>query len=286
MKRLMISAALAALLAPVAATAADPPGQAQTNAARACKALRTSMGTAAFNRAFGANASDRNAYGKCVARLAKLEQQNIDSANATCQAEQADPTFAATHGGKAFNEFYGTNANDKNAFGKCVSLKSQTSSTAEQTSSTLNPAQTCAALRSRIGSASFALLYGTNGNKRNAYGKCVSSVARTQVTNALNSAQQCRAEQDDATFAASHGGKTFAQFYGTNDNDNNAFGMCVSQKAKAKTDALVQQTTSAAKACKAEMKADAAAFRRKYGKSRTLANAFGKCVSTKVRANG
>ena len=179
MKRLIIPIAVAALLAPVAATAADPPGQAQTNAARACKALRTSMGAAAFNRAFGANASDRNAYGKCVARLAKLEQQNIDSANSTCQAEQAD-----------------------------------------------------------------------------------------------------------ATFAASHGGKTFAQFYGTNENGNNAFGMCVSQKAKAKTETLEQQTVSAAKACKAEMKADPAVFRRKYGKSRTLANAYGKCVSAKVRANG
>src|SRR5919199_1564799 len=158
MKRLIICVALAALLAPVAATAADPPAQAQANAARACKALRTSMGSAAFNRAFGANASDRNAYGKCVSRLAKLEQQNIDSGNSTCQAEQADATFAATHDGKTFGEYYGTNANDKNAFGKCVSTKSQSSSDAEQTSSTLNPAQACKALRSGMGASSFAML--------------------------------------------------------------------------------------------------------------------------------
>jgi len=50
--------------------------------------------------------------------------------------------------------------------------------------------------------------------------------------NQANAAQSCRAEQNDANFAANHGGKTFAQFYGTNKNGRNAFGKCVSQKAK------------------------------------------------------
>jgi hypothetical protein len=35
---------------------------------------------------------------------------------------RADAAFATNHGGgKSFADFYGTNANKKNAFGKCVS---------------------------------------------------------------------------------------------------------------------------------------------------------------------
>jgi hypothetical protein len=40
-----------------------------------------------------------------------------------CAAERSDPGFAAGHDGKTFDEFYGTNKNLKNAFGKCVSGK-------------------------------------------------------------------------------------------------------------------------------------------------------------------
>lgn len=49
----------------------------------------------------------------------------------------------------------------------------------------------------------------------------------------LNSAQQCKAERSDPTFADTHGGMTFDQHYGTNKNLKNAFGKCVSGKAKA-----------------------------------------------------
>ncbi len=50
---------------------------------------------------------------------------------------------------------------------------------------------------------------------------------------ALNPAQQCRAEREDPNFAAAHGGESFEEFYGTNRNRRNAFGKCVSGKAKA-----------------------------------------------------
>ena len=43
----------------------------------------------------------------------------------------------------------------------------------------------------------------------------------------------CTAERADANFPAGHDNKTFAQYYGTNDGQNNAFGKCVSAKAKA-----------------------------------------------------
>ena len=50
---------------------------------------------------------------------------------------------------------------------------------------------------------------------------------------ALNPSKQCKAERDDPNFAATHGGLSFEDFYGTNQNRRNAFGKCVSGKAKA-----------------------------------------------------
>jgi hypothetical protein len=43
--------------------------------------------------------------------------------------------------------------------------------------------------------------------------------------------------------------------------------------------------TSAVKDCKAERAADPAAFKAKYGKNKSKANALGKCVSQTAKAN-
>ena len=51
----------------------------------------------------------------------------------------------------------------------------------------------------------------------------------------LSAAQQCRIEQNDPNFAATHDGKTFEQFYGTG-NLKNAYSRCLSIKAKALED--------------------------------------------------
>ena len=74
------------------------------------------------------------AFGQCVAAKAKEQKQAEDAEDAQevqafknaakqCQAESADPSFPASHDGKTFEEFYGTNHNRRNAFGKCVSSK-------------------------------------------------------------------------------------------------------------------------------------------------------------------
>ena len=58
------------------------------NPAKFCKALRTQMGTAAFNELWGTNANSKNAFGKCVSTVAharnagKTEQQITDAVNA------------------------------------------------------------------------------------------------------------------------------------------------------------------------------------------------------------
>ena len=144
-----------------------------------------------------------------------------------------------------------------------------------------NGARACQGLKTSLGDALFKTTYGTTADRSNAMGKCVS--AWTQAAHQKRHAAEtaCAAEQADPNFAASHGGKTFAQFYGAGKNGANAMQRCVQSKVRAALTAQQQATTRAAKACKAQRAADAAAFRATYG---TGASAFGKCVSKLAKA--
>ena len=132
------------LLAVPAAVAVPPEGKGNTkakpaqaqgasqsnNAAKLCKAERgtTSASREAFANKYGTNGNKRNAFGKCVSQKAKqkakerdeAEQATADAANA-CRAERG--TTSASR--EAFADKYGTNANKRNAFGKCVSQKAK-----------------------------------------------------------------------------------------------------------------------------------------------------------------
>ena len=104
-------------------------------ASKACKTERADIGVEAFNEKYGSNKNKKNALGKCVSAKSgkKVKAAVNESAEKVmnfaklCKAEQADPAFAASHDGKTFDQFYGTNSNLKNAFGKCVSFKAKTS---------------------------------------------------------------------------------------------------------------------------------------------------------------
>lgn len=144
--------------------------------------------------------------------------------------------------------------------------------------------QLCKAQITQLTLATFKLTYGTNENRSNAFGKCVAKLALASQTATTNAAKQCTAERDDASFATSHDGKSFALFYGGSEKARNAFGKCVSGKAKESVETTHETTVNAARQCKAELKADAAAFRAKYGTGPRKANAFGKCVSAKAKA--
>lgn len=124
--------------------------------------------------------------------------------------------------------------------------------------------------------AAFKLTYGTLPNRSNAFGKCVSKLAQQNEQEHANAAAQCRTERsaDPAAFATN---------YGTGPKHRNAFGNCVSKKAKAAAAARVEATINAAKACWTERKADPAAFKANWGTNANKSNAFGKCVSTKVK---
>jgi hypothetical protein len=100
-----------------------------------------------------------------------------------------------------------------------------------------------------------------------------------------NAAQECKAERSEDPDA-------FKETYGENKNGKNAFGKCVSGKAKDKKAEMdaddaedAQEFKNAAKACAAEREEmGTEAFAEEYGTNENGKNAFGKCVSRKVRA--
>jgi hypothetical protein len=123
-------------------------------------------------------------------------------------------------------------------FAACVKAHAADEAQEEQTAHK-NAAQECREERS-ADQAAFQEQYGTNGNKKNAFGKCVSQKAKAkekvadaedqqEATEFKNAAKEC-ADERSADEAA------FAEKYGTNANNKNAFGKCVSQKARESED--------------------------------------------------
>jgi hypothetical protein len=183
MTRFLLIASLFALAVP-AAFAAPPSGQGKPqpstttpSAAELCKQQRRTIGMSAFRALYAPTGTPKAAMDACLAKQVQTTSSAAKNAAMECKAEQADPGFAAAHGGKTFAEYYGANANGKNAFGKCVSSKATAQVNAQQ-SATLNAAKKCKAERAQIGDSQFAAKYGTNKNKRNAFGKCVSKLAK------------------------------------------------------------------------------------------------------------
>jgi hypothetical protein len=100
------------------------------------------------------------------------------------QAEKQCRQERTTLGKSAFDQTYGTNKNGKNAFGKCVAHRTKQDHSSRQTQSHEVQAEENAARQCRTEEASdpaaFKDKYGTNANKSNAFGKCVSQNARQQ----------------------------------------------------------------------------------------------------------
>ncbi|MCW3064975.1 MAG: hypothetical protein JWN32_2147 [Solirubrobacterales bacterium] len=177
MRRTILLAAVAAVSVPAFALAAG--GSARQSAQAQCRAERAAVGSAIFKLTYGTNRNRSNAFGKCVSRHAKtngkLESSARQSASHQCTAERAA-------GQAAFAQKYGTNKKGTNAFGKCVSQKAKALAHAQEQSqqqAEINAAKQCKAERA-ADPAAFAQKYGTNHNKRNAFGKCVSKLAKQQ----------------------------------------------------------------------------------------------------------
>jgi hypothetical protein len=91
----------------------------------------------------------------------------------------------------------------------------------------------CKQQRRSMGMSTFRATYAPTGSPKAALTACLTQQVQVATTAAKNAAKACRAEQLDPNFAAGHGNKSFAEYYGTaNSNRKNAFGKCVSKLAK------------------------------------------------------
>lgn len=151
------------------------------------------------------------ALGAGVAGASPEQPKPKQIASALCVAQkQADrAAFEATYG--------------KHAMRDCKRANS-----GEAAEVAANAAQTCRA-EQEADPDGFVATYGTNGNGKNAFGKCVSAQVHEETEEEEeqfdNAAQRCRAERraDPALFTTT---------YGTNANGRNAFGKCVSSKSE------------------------------------------------------
>jgi hypothetical protein len=125
--------------------------------------------------------------------------------------------------------------------GKSAAAPGHNKAAAPGQSSEQNSAKQCKAERASIGVDAFAAKYGTNPNKANAFGKCVSSKSKSKAKTEddENEASESKAEESAAKKCkaerTSLGVDAFKAKYGTNANKANAFGKCVSKLAKAKS---------------------------------------------------
>jgi hypothetical protein len=117
-----------------------------------------------------------------------------------------------------------------------------------------NPARICKALRAADPVA--FLLWGTNDNKRNAFGKCVSHHAKLKQAAIVAAQNACK-------------GKTGQERR-----------QCVQARADARFAAKAAKFAAALDSCKAELDAGRAAFLQKYGKGakKNVKAAFAACV--------
>ena len=178
MKRLLIIFAALALLAAPAGAAGSKADKRE--AQKECRAERGT--TDATREAF--KAKYRN-FGDCVSGKAREAKAERKSAKTNAARECRDERGDTDESREAFRAKYGTNANKKNAFGKCVSQKAkakrgeQDKADAEEAEKFKDAAEECDAERgdTQQSRRAFEDKYGTNGNKKNAFGKCVSQKA-------------------------------------------------------------------------------------------------------------
>jgi hypothetical protein len=115
------------------------------------------------------------------------------------------------------------------------------------------------------------------GNRR---GKCVSKQAKMKRRAVRRAVKACREEraEDVVAFRAKYGDVVASR--NAESRPRHAFDNCVDEKVE---DAIAA-FEDAVKECKSELRADPAAFAKKYGRNHNLRNALGKCVSSHVRA--
>jgi hypothetical protein len=132
----------------------------------------------------------------------------------------------------------------------------------------------CKTEKAQMRTKTFMATYAAS-NASSATETCIAKRDGGAATDLKNAAKQCKAERaaDPAAFATK---------YGTNKNGKNAYGKCVSAKARQASEQETQARVNAATSCKKLKVEQKAAFETAYG---TKKNAFGKCVSKTAKAS-
>jgi hypothetical protein len=175
MNRMLIVIGLVAALAIPASALATHSHTAKRAAVAECKFERGK--SHATHEAFKIK---YHSFSRCVDKNTVEEKAETELAHKNaakeCKAEREQ-------GLTAFQDKYGTNANKKNAFGKCVSQLAKAkkdeldAKDKQEAEDRKDAAKACAAERA-AGLDAFREKYGTNANKKNAFGKCVSTTVR------------------------------------------------------------------------------------------------------------
>ena len=131
----------------------------------------------------------------------------------------------------------------------------------------------CKTQKAELGTKVFKKAYNAKSVAK-AVKACAGVTEDTAADELENAAKECKAEREaDA--------ETFAATYGVNENGKNAYGKCVSSKAKEAVEEETDEVVTAAATCKTMKADDPATFESTYG---TKKNAFGKCVSAHAEA--
>lgn len=163
-----VGALAAAVLAPSALAGPAPNAGDRARAVQDCKTLRAQLGKQTFRATYGtANVNRRNAFARCFRQWSAEEAKNRVQAVADCRDEQGTTPESR----QAFREQYGR-------FGTCVAQKRRAESRQDRRD-VLNAARACKAERGTTeeSRAAFRAKYGGNAN---AFGKCVSTLARAE----------------------------------------------------------------------------------------------------------
>ena len=147
-----------------------------------------------------------------------------------------------------------------------------------------NRSKACKALRAQMGPQLFRETYGSNHNKRNALGKCVSKHRHPFRQLIAQAISDCKAQL---------GVSRVRHFEGDDDHprgddrkaDRAAFRQCVRDRLAVLLAERLAAIEAAAKSCDTERTADPVAFAEKYGRGEKKRHAFFRCVVQTFRAN-
>jgi hypothetical protein len=157
-KLLLIATVVLATTVSSALAAPAPSKTDYANAQATCSALKSSMGAEGYTLTYGTD-------GHCVASWAAKARDLRFSARQSCLTANAAGTKLLSCTASKFGSALKANV-----------------------SATKNASAACATDRGVMGDKAFATRYGTNANKSNAYGQCVSSHAKTALSGALTAA--------------------------------------------------------------------------------------------------